>query len=480
MPQPSWFEVDKDGLSRLLEGRGKDRVITELVQNAWDEDGVTQVHVTLEEAEKPEKRGRSLLIVRDDAPDGFKDLTHAYTMFAPSKKVNDATKRGRFNLGEKLLLSICDSATIVSTTGGWDFTDQGRVEINNRRPYGSEITAIVKLTKPERLSAIEWLNMLLAPEGIATVVNGKILLPRTPVQTFEVSLPTEIANDEGILTRTRRKTTVRLFEPTGDEKPHIYEMGIPVVEHDGRWHVDIAQKVPLNMDRDNVRPSYLRELRVHVLNEAYGRVDDETTRNAWITDAISDSRIESEAVHRVVEGRYGDKAVIYDPSDRQANEEAVLQGYNVVHGGAFPKGAWDNIRNHGILLPAGQVTPSNSTVDTSEDGKDNVIPEEEWTAGMQQAADYAKRLAKDLLGESIYVTVHRSMQNFLAAYTPGHLMLNLQRLGHQWFNVLDQQKVDEIYLHEFAHHVVHNHLSEEFHNELCRLGALLRNSDVRI
>lgn len=29
----NWFEVNKDGLSRLLEGRGKDRVITELLLN---------------------------------------------------------------------------------------------------------------------------------------------------------------------------------------------------------------------------------------------------------------------------------------------------------------------------------------------------------------------------------------------------------------------------------------------------------------
>ena len=38
------------------------------------------------------------------------------------------------------------------------------------------------------------------------------------------------------------------------------EMGIPVVPVDEnlRWHVDIGQKVPLNIERDNLTPSYLR------------------------------------------------------------------------------------------------------------------------------------------------------------------------------------------------------------------------------
>ena len=43
----SWFEVDRDGLRQLLEGRDKSFVVRELVQNAWDEPGVTRCDVTL-------------------------------------------------------------------------------------------------------------------------------------------------------------------------------------------------------------------------------------------------------------------------------------------------------------------------------------------------------------------------------------------------------------------------------------------------
>ncbi|MHC5057367.1 MAG: hypothetical protein ACYTKD_22050, partial [Planctomycetota bacterium] len=44
----SWFEVDKDGLKQLLEGKDKAFVLRELIQNAWDEPGVTRCDVTLE------------------------------------------------------------------------------------------------------------------------------------------------------------------------------------------------------------------------------------------------------------------------------------------------------------------------------------------------------------------------------------------------------------------------------------------------
>lgn len=41
-----WFEVDKQGLAKLLERRGKQFILYELIQNAWDEN-TTRVDVTL-------------------------------------------------------------------------------------------------------------------------------------------------------------------------------------------------------------------------------------------------------------------------------------------------------------------------------------------------------------------------------------------------------------------------------------------------
>src|SRR5215216_6778468 len=100
-----WFNVDKAGLGRQAEEQGKGRLVGELVQNALDEPGVTQIVVNL--AMVP---GQPLadLTVEDDSPEGFRDLSHAYTLFAPSSKRGNPEQRGQFNLGEKLVLAVCE------------------------------------------------------------------------------------------------------------------------------------------------------------------------------------------------------------------------------------------------------------------------------------------------------------------------------------------------------------------------------------
>src|SRR5208282_82456 len=103
--------------------------------------------------------------------------------------------------------------------------------------------------------------------------NGKLLPTRTLVTTFDAILPTVLADEEGVLRKTTRKTQVSVYEPLPSETPTLYEMGIPVVETGDRFHVDVGQKVPLNMDRDNVTPAYLRAVRVAVLNATHEILD---------------------------------------------------------------------------------------------------------------------------------------------------------------------------------------------------------------
>ena len=74
----NWFEVDRHGLAQILERKGKEFVLFELIQNGWDEPGVTKVSVTLDYL----GRNKARLVVEDDAPDGFKELSHAFTLFA--------------------------------------------------------------------------------------------------------------------------------------------------------------------------------------------------------------------------------------------------------------------------------------------------------------------------------------------------------------------------------------------------------------
>jgi hypothetical protein len=52
--------------------------------------------------------------------------------------------------------------------------------------------------------------------------------------------------------------------------------------------------------------------------------------------------------------RFGAKDVAYDPSDPEANKIAVSEGSTLLHGGHLPKGAWANVKSHGLILPAGR------------------------------------------------------------------------------------------------------------------------------
>jgi len=81
MKNNHWFDVDKAGLGRQAEEQGKGRLVGELIQNALDEPGVTHIDVNL--AMVPGE-GLADLTVEDNSEEGFKDLTHAYTLFAPS------------------------------------------------------------------------------------------------------------------------------------------------------------------------------------------------------------------------------------------------------------------------------------------------------------------------------------------------------------------------------------------------------------
>src|SRR5687768_5223695 len=107
-----WFEADKAGLrqiaERLVERRGFGIIGAELYQNVMDTNA-TVCEITLE---KTNTRGWYTLLCEDNDPVGFADLTHAYTVFAPSLKKRDPEKAGRFNLGEKMVLAFCREARI--------------------------------------------------------------------------------------------------------------------------------------------------------------------------------------------------------------------------------------------------------------------------------------------------------------------------------------------------------------------------------
>src|SRR5690606_26682622 len=126
---------------------------------------------------------------------------------------------------------------------------------------------------------------------------------------------TEVADQEGMLRRTNRKCVLEIFDPLPGERASLYEMGIPVVETGDRYHINVHQKVPLNMDRDNVPPAYLRTVRTLTLNHVFGKLSEDDANSTWVRDGVSDGRCQDEAVKKILDLRFGEKRVAYDPSD---------------------------------------------------------------------------------------------------------------------------------------------------------------------
>jgi hypothetical protein len=263
-----WFEVDKTGLGKQAEEHGKGRLVGELIQNALDEAGVTTIEVALNLVP-----GRPLadLMVADDSPVGFRNLADAYTLFAESYKRTNPEQRGQYNFGEKLVLAACESASISTTKGTVLFDpDQGRIEKpKEKQERGSVFRGRIRMTREEYVEVCDYVRSLLLPDGIAVTFNGERLQPRTPIHVFEASLETPIADENGIMRLRVRKTKISVFNPLPNEVASIYELGLPIVETGDTWSVDIGQKVPVNRDRNNVKPSFLRTIRTLVLRSCF-------------------------------------------------------------------------------------------------------------------------------------------------------------------------------------------------------------------
>lgn len=465
-----WFTVDKTGLAKLLDKRGKSFALFELIQNAWDTDAAN-VQVTL--APVP---ARPLVTVRveDDDPEGFRTLAHAFTLFAESDKKTDPTKRGRFNLGEKLVLALCETATISSTRGTIAFDAHGRSEKRARRERGSVFEGLMRMTRVELAEVEAAMQSLIPPDASVTMINGRALRRREHCHSFTATLPTETSDAEGFLRRTQRQTTVTVHAVLEGETPTLYEMGIPVVELTGGepWHVVIHQKIPLNVDRDNVTPAYLQTIRVLLANEMREHLRHEDADRVWLNAATEDERADPAVVGKLLDERFGPKRAVFDPSDPEANKQLINEGFTIISGGALSKGQWSHVKAAGLAVPAGQLRPSGVRYDP-EGRPERIIPPSAYSDGQRRVVDFAERLAVRLIARTIRVKLVNEpiALPHAAWYGGGVLAFNVGRLGKAWFEERLSPAHLELVLHELAHDSVKDHLTREFADEVTRLAV---------
>ena len=463
------FAVDVAGLRRVLTRRGIETVVYELVANAWDTDA-DRVEISLLPA--PDDPAASLITVTDN------DLAHAYTLWSDSDRRADATRRGRFSAGEKTVIATAiagdgGGCAITTTTGTVTFDEDGRRHDPGRRTErGSVFSGRLPTDAAARERTLAALGTLLAPAGVLTLVNGEPLAAREPAAVATATLPTDLADAEGYLRRTRRKAEIHVHEPAPGEHATLYELGVPVSRTGDRFHYDVRQKVPLGMDRDAVTPGYLRAVRIAVLDHMAASLDPEEAAARWVADALP--RATDEAVRTVIETRYGEHRVIRDPSDQEAVQIAVSKGYSVLEPGAHSRSEWTAIRRARAALPAGRVTPSPAKVAADVRPEDITAPAD-WTAGERAIAEISARLARRLIDVEVQVEFRRSRRAYCAAYgrrgaRQGHLIYNTSLLGPEFLAGPSDGMLD-LLTHELGHHFCGDHLASEYHEALTRIAA---------
>lgn len=466
-----WFDVDRNGLKQLNEHKPKGFVLRELIQNAWDEPGVTFCRVTISSIPS---RALAFICVEDDAPEGFHDLTHAFTLFARTRKRADPERRGRFNLGEKQVLALCQEARISTTTGTVVFKADGKRRLEGaKREAGSRIDITVSMTHKEIEEMVAYAKTFIPPDGIVTTVNGERLEPRIPIKTIlDVQLGTEYEDDGGAWRRTRRKTSIRVMPLIGGEqKPMLYEMGLPVVELEGgeKFHVDIQQRVPLNSDRDNVPPSFMNEVRAHVLNAMADMLSAEEAAARWTREASGSKLVSKEAFESVMDKRFGENRVAYCPSDSESNRTAASKGYSVLTGGSLSAEEWVNAKRFEAIPSAGTVF---ATARPKFGGnKDTRVPEDEWPQSLRSAVSMMRSLGLLVLGFELQIEVVRDHSNrFQAWYSKGgYLTLNVTYLR----DTSSTEAMLNLMLHEIGHERCGDHKLDVYHDALTEFGAKL-------
>ena len=331
------FEVNTLGMRQLHADRQPEQLIKELIQNTFDEN-ITDCHITV----KHELEG--VLIEVKDNGRGFANIQDAYTLMGDTTKRQDPEKRGRFNLGDKEVISLARWATI--NTVGWtvEFPENGGRQVRpNKRKKGTIVSVMMPWSPHQASRLVHRLGLFRPPENIKYRINDRLILRHKELEVISSVLPTVIQSAPGEPLRpTRRKTDIHILQARLN-RGWLYEMGIPIQEIGTPYDVDIMQKVPMPPNRDTVAESYLKDIYTQVLNAMHPIMEQPQFTETWVKTAVESPKVEADSVKTTVSQLYGDK-VVFSSNDRNANMKAIDQGYQVLNPRSMSKPERDNVR----------------------------------------------------------------------------------------------------------------------------------------
>ena len=459
------FVVDIDGLRELQAEKPVWFIVRELIQNALDEK-ISSVSVNMSYS-----RGRANIVVEDDSPDGFQDLSDAYTLFKTTSKRGNVHKRGRFNLGEKQVLCMAESAVIVSTKGciSFDLIRGVRSHGRRKREIGSEVSVLVKMTRESYDSCCHYLRRILVPKGLkflASVDGVSIEYHyKKPHASFSALLPT-VALSGGVMRKTHKVTDVDVHKSEGAS--YIYEMGIPITEIDCEYSCDIGMRVPLSIDRDTVDPKYLKLVYGELLNVVIDEITPESASAVWVREGFCTERSEKDVCDHVLDTRYGNKRCIANPFDKRSMDEAISNNYNVVYSSEMNKEEWGKVRSGGLMSSSSAIFKTNIC------SGEVVTPSPE----MVITGNFCKRIAHEMLDVRCSVIFYSSPDSSSKAdyCSSSHVLrFNVAHFSDkEW--VLKNGVVSCSMLNLIIHELGHTagwHYETSYHECLTKLGSML-------
>lgn len=349
-----WFEISHEGWRRRAEARPLGRLLLEAVQNAFDAHA-GRVVVTLDARE---------LVVEDDAEAGFADGSFIYTVFLSDKRA-DPGKRGRLGRGLKELIASMESARVETVGTTVRFDHEGRRETPNDRTRGTRLMLRRAFTVGELEEARRVLSLCITPADTRLYVDGRpVRRPRDVLALGACELETVEVRD-GVERAAMGATTVKVYSVRESQRPHLFEMGIPVQAWNVPWHVDVGQRVPLLGTRDAVPERFEMSLKALLLESMIHRyLETKDLRADWVHEVIGRFPMKASVLDAYVSRAFPRGSVLGGSS--RSNDRARQLGAHVIDAATIP---------HGAYLALGRV--------------------------LESADDFVRRRSEELAGEDV-------------------------------------------------------------------------------
>ena len=467
------FEVSEAGMRELNAGRDPWDLVKELVQNSWDEAPIaTYCRVTVE----PQSDSNTTLVTTEDDGPGFRDVADSFTLMGHTSKRLNPTQRGRFNTGEKDVISVAIEAEVETVGQTVTFPSVGsRVSTPNLRRKGTVVKVLMPWDTKQSNELIGMLQCFRPPMNCHLFVNDVEVRTRPATAVRAVSLPTVIQDAPNQPLRTsERRSEIHLVEPYDPGSGRwIYEMGIPVQTIDCPWDVDVMQKIPMAQQRNTVHEPYLNRIYAEVLNACHGSLEGDEFGSQWVKRAIENPRVVSEAVRATVKGRYGSANAVFSTLDQDANRRASDHGYGVINPGGLSKKETEAIKKHAGVKASDEVfpTPPQPLDDYEAEPNSDQARFAEWVVEMAGYCNLSATVR--YFGEP----ENRRLADCSASTASPILRFNEARLGRAFFQPpYGSTEHWDLLLHELGHaltdHPTIGH-NEFWGNGVSKAGALI-------